>query len=56
MSGSVKKVTPSGPSEILPRAGSAGAYQLRTEILRRVNLIAAPAKVDAVLIEEMLIN
>ena len=37
-------------------AGSAGAYQLRTEILRRVNLIAAPAKVDAVLIEEMLIN
>ena len=37
-------------------AGSAGAYQLRTEILRRVNLIAAPAKVDAVLIEEMLVQ
>jgi flagellar FliL protein len=37
-------------------AGSAGSYQLRTEILRRVNLIAAPGKVDAVLIEEMLIQ
>lgn len=37
-------------------AGSAGNYQLRAEILRRVNLIAAPAKVDAVLIEEMLVQ
>ena len=37
-------------------SGSAGTYQLRTEILRRVNLIAAPAKVDAVLIEEMLVQ
>ena len=37
-------------------AGSAGSYQLRAEILRRVNLVAAPAKVDAVLIEEMLIQ
>lgn len=37
-------------------AGSAGTYQLRAEILRRVNLIAAPAKVDAVLIEEMLVQ
>jgi flagellar FliL protein len=37
-------------------AGSAGSYQLRAEILRRVNLIAAPSKVDAVLIEEMLIQ
>jgi len=37
-------------------AGSAGSYQLRTEILRRVNLIAAPSKVDAVLIEEMLVQ
>jgi flagellar FliL protein len=36
--------------------GSAGTYQLRTEILRRVNLIAAPGKVDAVLIEKMLIQ
>lgn len=37
-------------------AGSAGTYQLRTEILRRVNLIAAPGKVDGVLIEEMLVS
>lgn len=37
-------------------AGSAGSYQLRAEILRRVNLVAAPAKVDAVLIEEMLVQ
>ena len=37
-------------------AGSAGVYQLKVEILRRVNLIAAPGKVDAVLIEEMLVH
>ena len=37
-------------------AGSAGSYQLRQEILRRVNLVAAPEQVDAVLIEEMLIQ
>ncbi len=37
-------------------AGSAGSYQLRAEILRRVNLVAAPATVDAVLIEEMLVQ
>ena len=37
-------------------AGSAGQFQLRAEILRRVNLIAAPATVDAVLIEEMLVQ
>lgn len=36
--------------------GSQGSYQLRMEILRRVNLLIAPAKVNAVLIEEMLIN
>ncbi len=36
--------------------GSAGTFQLRAEILRRVNLIAAPGKVDAVLIEEMLVQ
>jgi len=36
--------------------GSQGSYQLRMEILRRVNLVAAPTKVNAVLIEEMLIN
>jgi len=37
-------------------AGSAGTFQLRAEILRRVNLLAAPGKVDAVLIEEMLVQ
>lgn len=37
-------------------SGSQGSYQLRMEILRRVNLVMAPAKADAVLIEEMLIN
>ncbi|WP_269514453.1 flagellar basal body-associated FliL family protein [Brevundimonas subvibrioides] len=37
-------------------AGSQGTYQLRAEILRRVNLIAAPSRVDAVLIEEMLVQ
>jgi flagellar FliL protein len=37
-------------------AGSQGSYQLRQEILRRVNLVAAPQKINAVLIEEMLVN
>ncbi len=37
-------------------AGSAASYQLRAEIQRRANLIAAPGKVDAVLIEEMLVH
>lgn len=37
-------------------AGSQGSYQLRMEILRRVNLIVAPDQVEAVLIEEMLIQ
>ncbi|MDP3384361.1 MAG: flagellar basal body-associated FliL family protein [Phenylobacterium sp.] len=37
-------------------SGSQGSYQLRMEILRRVNLVIAPAKVNAVLIEEMIIN
>ena len=37
-------------------AGSAGSYELRMELLRRTNLVIAPAKVNAVLIEEMLIN
>lgn len=37
-------------------SGSAGSYQLRAEILRRVNLVAAPGKVDAVLIEQMLVK
>lgn len=37
-------------------AGSAGTHQLRQELLRRVNLIAAPGHVNAVLIEEMLVQ
>ncbi|HRO03885.1 MAG TPA: flagellar basal body-associated FliL family protein, partial [Terricaulis sp.] len=37
-------------------AGSAGAYRLRLELLRRVNLVIAPAQVNAVLIEEMLVQ
>ena len=37
-------------------AGSSGTYQLRQEIQRRVNLIVAPRKIDAVLIEEMLVQ
>lgn len=37
-------------------AGSEGGYQLRMEILRRVNLVIAPSKANAVLIEEMLVN
>ena len=36
--------------------GSAGSYQLRMEIQRRVNLVIAPAKVNAVLIQEMLVD
>jgi flagellar FliL protein len=37
-------------------SGSQGTYQLRMEILRRVNLVMAPDHANAVLIEEMLIN
>ena len=37
-------------------SGSQGSYQLRMEILRRVNLVIGPSKASAVLIEEMLIN
>ena len=37
-------------------SGSQGSYQLRMEILRRVNLVIGPSKAKAVLIEEMLIN
>lgn len=36
--------------------GSAGSYRLRLELLRRVNLAVAPAQVNAVLIEEMLVQ
>jgi flagellar FliL protein len=37
-------------------AGSQGGYQLRMEILRRVNMVIAPSKANSVLIEEMLVN
>lgn len=37
-------------------SGSQGNYQLRLEILRRINLVLAPHKINAVLIEEMLIT
>jgi flagellar FliL protein len=37
-------------------SGSQGTFQLRMELQRRVNLLIAPSKVNAVLIEEMLIN
>jgi flagellar FliL protein len=37
-------------------AGSQGGYQLRQEILRRVNVVIAPSRANAVLIEEMLVN
>lgn len=37
-------------------AGSDGTYQIRQELQRRVNLVIAPAKVNAVLIEEMLVQ
>jgi flagellar FliL protein len=36
--------------------GSAASFQLRAELTRRVNLILAPGKIDAVLIEEMLVQ
>ena len=36
--------------------GSEGTYALRGEIQRRVNLIIAPAKINAVLIQEMLVQ
>jgi flagellar FliL protein len=37
-------------------AGSAGAYRLRLELLRRVNLALAPSQINSVLIEEMLVQ
>lgn len=37
-------------------AGSAGYTRLQMELLKRVNLAVAPAQIDAVLIEEMLVN
>jgi len=37
-------------------SGSAGTARLRLELLRRVNLAIAPAQMNAVLIEEMLVQ
>jgi flagellar FliL protein len=37
-------------------SGSAGSYRLRLELLRRVNLVIAPQQINAVLIEEMLVQ
>ena len=37
-------------------SGSEGSYELRQEIQRRVNLVIAPSKVNAVLIQEMLVQ
>ena len=37
-------------------SGTAGAYRLRLELLRRVNLVIAPQQINAVLIEEMLVQ
>jgi flagellar FliL protein len=36
--------------------GSAGTYRLRRELMKRFNIVMAPSKVDAVLIEGMLIQ
>jgi flagellar FliL protein len=36
--------------------GSAGMYRLKEELLRRVNLTVYPAKVDAVLFKELLVQ
>ncbi len=61
-------ITPNGPRlndmfqsflrELRPEdlSGSQGTYELRMELLRRVNLVIAPAKINSVLIEEMLIQ
>lgn len=37
-------------------SGSAGDYRIRRELLRRVNLSLAPEKIDAVLIEEFIVQ
>ncbi len=36
--------------------GSAGMFRLKEELLRRVNLTVYPAKVDAVLFKELLVQ
>jgi flagellar FliL protein len=36
--------------------GSAGTFRLKEELLRRVNMAVHPAKVDAVLFKELLVQ
>jgi flagellar FliL protein len=36
--------------------GSAGMFRLKEELLRRVNLTVYPARVDAVLFKELLVQ
>ena len=36
--------------------GSAGVYRLKEELLKRVNIAIYPAKIDAVLFKEILIQ
>jgi flagellar FliL protein len=36
--------------------GSAGSYRLRLELLKRFNMVMAPAKIDAVLVEGILVQ
>ena len=36
--------------------GSAGSYRLRLELLKRFNTVMAPAKIDAVMIEGILVQ
>jgi flagellar FliL protein len=36
--------------------GSAGVYRLREELVRRVNIAVYPAKVDAVLFKDIVIQ
>jgi flagellar FliL protein len=36
--------------------GSAGIYRLKEELLRRVNVTVYPAKIDAVLFKELLVQ
>jgi len=65
---SAEAITPNAPRlndmfqtflrELRPEdlSGSQGTYQLRMELLRRVNLVIAPAKINTVLIQEMLVQ
>ena len=45
-----------GRVSIMPDEVSAGLYRLREELLRRVNVAVYPAKVDAVLFKEIVVQ